>query len=31
VNPVAGVPILGPLVGSTINVEIAARKKLGNI
>jgi hypothetical protein len=30
-NPVAMIPILGPLFSSAINIEIAARKKLGNI
>ena len=30
-NPVAMVPILGPLFSSAINIEIAARKKLDNV
>jgi len=30
-NPFAGWPLLGSISGSAINLEIAARKKLGNI
>jgi len=30
-NPFGGWPLLGSIAGSAINIEIAARKKLGNI